>query len=84
MIVSADIAVSWRFLSYAMQLQEQGMLQHMMIDKCHLTFTSSNYRLKLAHLKQLRMLKCLMILLTAMLPPILKDELSESMLIQCA
>ncbi len=55
-----------------------------MIDECHLMFTASNYRAKLAHLKWLQVLKCLMVLLTATLLLMLEDELSESMLVQYA
>jgi hypothetical protein len=83
-VVSADIAAGWRFLSYATRLQGQGLLRRVVIDECHLTFTASDYRPKLAQLKQLRVLRCPMILLTATLPPVLENELSETMLVRCA
>lgn len=83
-VVSADFAANWDFLNYGSLLSQQGHLRRVVIDECHLTFTSSDYRPKLAHLKQLRALKCPMILLTATLPPLLEDELSESMLVRCA
>jgi superfamily II DNA helicase RecQ len=54
------------------------------IDECHLTFTASNYRPKLTQLKKLRVLQCPMVLLAATLPPVLEDELGESMLVGCA
>jgi superfamily II DNA helicase RecQ len=56
----------------------------MVIDKCHLAFTSSDYRPKLAHLKRLQSLHCPTVLLTATLPPVLKVNLSESLLIPLA
>jgi hypothetical protein len=54
------------------------------IDECHLTFTASNWRPKLAQLRHLRVLACPIVLLTATLPPVLEEELSESMLVKCA
>ncbi len=83
-VVSADIAASWSFLGYASLLQQKGHLRRVVIDECHLTFTSSDYRPKLARLRQLRALPCQMVLLTATLPPALENELGESMLVRCA
>ncbi|KAK3059396.1 hypothetical protein LTS18_010971, partial [Coniosporium uncinatum] len=83
-VVSADVAGSWSFLGYASFLAQVGYLRRVIIDECHLTFTASDYRPKLAHLKRLRSLHCQMVLLTATLPPTLEDELSESMLVRDA
>ncbi|KAJ9633673.1 hypothetical protein H2199_009285 [Coniosporium tulheliwenetii] len=83
-VVSADIAASWGFLNYASLLGRQGLLRRVVIDECHLTFTASDWRPKLAQLRHLRVLACPIVLLTATLPPVLEEELSESMLVRCA
>jgi len=83
-VVSADVAGDWRFLDYGSLLVRQKLLRRIVIDECHLTFTSSDYRPKLAHLKRLRSLNCPMVLLTATLPRVLEVELSESMLVPLA
>jgi len=83
-VVSADFAASWGFLSYASLLDREGLLERVFVDECHLTFTSSDWRPKLAHLKHLRALSRPMVLLTATLPPVLEHELSECMLVRCA
>ena len=80
-VVSADIAGSLGFLTYASLLKRQGLLKRMFIDECHLIFTSSDYRPKLAKLKDLRAVGCQMILMTATLPPLLEYQLEESMLV---
>jgi superfamily II DNA helicase RecQ len=83
-VVSADVAVSYGFLSYGRLLQQKGLLRRVVIDECHLTFTSHHWRPKLAHLRGLRALNCPMICLTATLPPMLVFELEESLLIRNA
>jgi superfamily II DNA helicase RecQ len=81
-VVSADVAGSWSFLAYASLLKRHGLLRRVVIDECHLIFTSSDYRPKLAKLRDLRALGCQMILMTATLPPLLEHELEESMLVR--
>ena len=81
-VVSADAAGSWSFLTYASLLKRHGLLKRVVIDECHLIFTSSDYRPKLAKLRDLRALGCQMILMTATLPPLLEHELEESMLVR--
>ena len=83
-VVSADVAASWSFLSYAQLLCRDGWLRRVFIDECHLTFTASGWRPKLAQLRQLRALACPMILLTATLPPLLEFELMESLVVRNA
>lgn len=78
-VVSADIAVSYGFLSYAQLLLQKGGLRYVFIDESHLVFTSSDWRPKLAELRALRLLTCPMVLLTATLPPMLVYELEEAM-----
>ena len=81
-VVSADVAASWKFLNYASLLERHGILRRVVIDECHLIFTSSDYRPKLAKLKDLRAIGCQMVLMTATLPPLLEHELEESMLVR--
>ncbi|KAL9080122.1 MAG: hypothetical protein Q9157_001082 [Trypethelium eluteriae] len=83
-VVSADIAGDDGFLGYARVLQHKQLLRRVVIDECHLIFTASKWRWKLAELKQLRVLGCPLVLLTAILPPGLEEELGDSMHIRCA
>ena len=83
-VVSADFAADYGFLSYAQQMQQSGLLRRIFIDECHLTFTSSNWRPKLAKLRQLRAIRCPIILLTATLPPLQEFELETAMEIRTA
>ncbi|KAF1923048.1 P-loop containing nucleoside triphosphate hydrolase protein, partial [Didymella exigua CBS 183.55] len=87
-VVSADMAGDTRsngnFIGYANMLHSKGLLRQVVVDKCHLIFTSSDWRPKLAELKNLRLLPCLIVLLTATLPPVREGELATSMLIPCA
>ncbi|KAK5020230.1 hypothetical protein LTR60_000708 [Cryomyces antarcticus] len=83
-IVSADFAGSWGFLTYASLLDRKGLLRRVVVDECHLTYTASDYRPRLVQLKNLRTLSCPMVLLTATQPPMLENELGESMLVRGA
>jgi superfamily II DNA helicase RecQ len=65
-------------------LHSKGLLRRVVVDECHLIFTSSNWRPKLAELKNLRLLPCLIVLLTATLPLVREGELATSMLMPCA
>ncbi|KAH5441620.1 hypothetical protein HBI60_255780 [Parastagonospora nodorum] len=81
-LVSADIAGTWPFIKYAGRLVQQGILRRIVVDECHLIFTSSDYRERLATLRNLRSLQCPFLFLTATQPPCLEHELSEAMLIR--
>jgi superfamily II DNA helicase RecQ len=87
-VVSADVAgdttSNGNFISYAGMLQSKGLLRRVVVDECHLIFTSSDWRPKLAKLKNLRLLGCPIVLLTATLPPVREAELGESMLVRAA
>lgn len=83
-VVSADVAGSPSFLQYAILLNEKKLLQRVVIDECHLVVTSSHWRPKLATLRDLRMLSCPIVLLTATLPPVLEGVLAQDMLMSCA
>jgi hypothetical protein len=64
MVVSADVAgdvtSNGNFISYAGTLSK-GLLRRVVLDECHLIFTSSDWRPKLAKLKNLRLLQCPMV-----------------------
>jgi len=87
-VVSADVAgdtiSNGNFLGYANMLSSKGLLRRVVVDESHLIFTSSDWRPKLAMVKNLRLLPCPIVLLTATLPPVREGELATSMLIQCA
>jgi len=83
-LVSAGFAGRWNFLTYAALLDQKGLLRQVVVDKCHLTYTASYYRARLAQLKNLRFLSCLIVLLTATQPPMLEHELAEAMLVRGA
>jgi CRISPR/Cas system-associated endonuclease/helicase Cas3 len=54
------------------------------VDECHLVFTSSDWRLKLALLKNLRLLGCPIMLMTATLLLVWEHALELSMLVHNA
>jgi superfamily II DNA helicase RecQ len=58
-VVSADLAGSWDFLRFASTLVQKKILRRVVVDECHLAYTSSNYRERLASLRNLRSLACL-------------------------
>lgn len=82
-VVSADFA-GREFVPYAKLLCEKKLLRRVVVDECHLIFTSSHWRPKLAALRNLRVLSCPIILLTATLPPVYEQELNDLMDIRCA
>jgi superfamily II DNA helicase RecQ len=83
-VVSADIAGDilgdGNFLSYARLLCSKGVLRRVVVDECYLIYTSSDWRLKLAGLKNLRLLPCPIVLLTATLLLLQEHELASAML----
>jgi superfamily II DNA helicase RecQ len=78
------VTSSGNFISYASMLSNKGLLQRVVVDECHLIFTSSDWRPKLAKLKNLRLLPCPIVLLTATLPLVQEEELGESMQVRVA
>ncbi|KAF1922241.1 uncharacterized protein M421DRAFT_10708 [Didymella exigua CBS 183.55] len=82
--MASDTRSNGNFIGYANMLHSKGLLRRVVVDKCHLIFTSSDWRPKLAELKNLRLLPCPIVLLTATLPPVREGELATSMLIPCA
>jgi superfamily II DNA helicase RecQ len=87
-VVSADIAgditSNGNFLGYARLLKNKGLLRRVVIDECHLLFTSRHWRGNLLKVKNLRLLGCPLVLLTATLPPVQEIELEASMLVRNA
>jgi CRISPR/Cas system-associated endonuclease/helicase Cas3 len=54
------------------------------IDECHLLFTARHWRANLLKVKNLRLLGCPTVLLTATLPVVQEPELEASMLVRNA
>jgi hypothetical protein len=81
-LVSADYVgnCSGQFLSYAALLARQGVLRRVVVDKCHVAITADLWRTTLRRLKDVRLLPCQQVLLTATLPPSQEGELRETML----
>jgi superfamily II DNA helicase RecQ len=84
-VVSADVAGDVlgdsNFLSYVRLLCSKGVLRRVVVDECHLIYTSSDWRPRLAGLKNLRLLPCPIVLLTATLPPLREHELAAAMIL---
>jgi superfamily II DNA helicase RecQ len=82
--LAGDVTSNSKFLAYTgLQLQE-GLLRRVVVDKCHLIFTSGDWQPKLALLKNVRLPGCPAVLLTATLPPVREHELELSMLVHNA
>jgi superfamily II DNA helicase RecQ len=81
-LVSADYvgSCSGQFLSYAALLARQGVLRRVVIDECHVAITADSWRTALRRLKDVRLLPCQHVLLTATLPPSQEAQLRETML----
>jgi superfamily II DNA or RNA helicase len=82
--VAGDVAYDGNFLGYARVLYDKGLLQRVVIDECHMIFTSSDWRPKLAQLQNLRIVSCPIVLLTATLPPVREHKLASAMLLSHA
>jgi superfamily II DNA helicase RecQ len=85
-LVSADYVGSYsgQFLSYAALLARQGVLRRVVIDECHVAITADSWRTALRRLKDIRLLPCQQVLLTATLPPSQEALLCEVMLMPSA
>jgi superfamily II DNA helicase RecQ len=79
-VVSADHSPCSDFITYGHVLGKR--LRRVVIDKCHLTFTASDYREKLRSLYHLRALGAPTVLLTATLPPTRVHELLDAVSVQ--
>jgi superfamily II DNA helicase RecQ len=77
-LVSTEAASSDDFLQWATDLRAQGELDQVVLDECHLTFTTTDeYRRKLRRLVLLRNLSCPFVL-TGTLPPLYQREFEEA------
>ena len=85
-LVSADYVGSYsgQFLSYAALLARQGVLRRVVIDECHVAITADSWRTAMRKLKDVRLLPCQQVLLTATLPPSQEALLREVMLMPSA
>ncbi|KAK3080345.1 hypothetical protein LTS18_002267 [Coniosporium uncinatum] len=81
-LVSLDQAVGGPFLTYLNQLDSAGDLVRIVIDESHLVCTTESYRRRMREVKQLRMLHCQFVLLTATLPPRMEDVFEKALLLQ--
>ncbi|CAE7173591.1 RecQ family helicase [Pyrenophora teres f. teres] len=82
--VAGDITSNGNFLGYAWLMKDKGLQQRVVVDECHLLFTARHWRDNLLKVKNLRLLGCLIVLLTATLPPVQEGELEASMLVRNA
>jgi superfamily II DNA helicase RecQ len=71
---------SGQFLSYAALLARQGVLRRVVVDECHVAITADSWRTALRRLKDVRLLPCQQVLLTATLPPSIEAQFRETML----
>ena len=82
--VAGDITSNGNFLGYARLLKNKGLLRRVVVDECHLLFTARHWRANLLKVKNLRLLGCPTVLLTATLPPVQEGDLEASMLVRNA
>jgi hypothetical protein len=82
--VAGDITSNGNFLGYARLMKDKGLLQRVVLDECHLLFTARHWRANLLKVKNVRLLGCPIVLLTATLPPVQEGELEASMLVRNA
>ena len=82
--VAGDITSNGNFLGYARLLKNKGLLRRVVLDECHLLFTSRHWRENLLKVKNLRLLGGSLVMLTATLPPVQETQLEASMLVRNA
>jgi len=82
-LVSADHAPSSGFVAVMNRAVLEGKLVRFVYDECHLFFTQQNFRSILQELRVLREFdQSQHVFLTATLPPVLRPDLDEIMLLQ--
>jgi len=82
--VAGDITSNGNFLGYARLMKDKGLLQRVVLDECYLLFTARHWRANLLKVKNVRLLGCPIVLLTATLPLVQEGELEASMLVRNA
>ena len=80
--VAGDITSNGNFLGYARLMKDKGLLQRVVVDECHLLFTARHWRANLLKVKNLRLLGCPLVLLTATLPPVQEGELEARLAVR--
>jgi len=80
-LVSLDQAEGGPFFTYLNQLDSTGDLARIVMDESHLVCTAEIYRQRMRGVKQLRMLHCQFVLLTATLPPRMEDVFEKALLL---
>jgi orsellinic acid/F9775 biosynthesis protein OrsD/helicase-like protein/RAD3-like DEAD/DEAH box helicase len=77
-IVSAEAACTQGFLEYCHIQVSKQELARIVVDECHLTITTSNYRPCMAQLGwYIRQVRTQTVWLTATLPPVIQEEFIE-------
>ena len=67
-LVSAEAVLSKDFIKYARRLVVEQKLNRIIVNKCHLTVITANYRASIVKLIAIRSLKTQFVYLTATLP----------------
>jgi hypothetical protein len=80
--VAGDITSNSNFLGYARLLKNKGLLQQVVVDKCHLLFTLRHWQENLLKVKNLQLLRGLLVMLIATLLLVQETQLEASMLVQ--
>jgi len=76
-LVSAKAASSKDFVKYARQLIAKQKLDRIVIDECHLTVITAEYRPSIVELITIRSLRTQFVYLTATLLPSMRTEFEE-------
>jgi hypothetical protein len=79
--VAGDITSNSNFLGYARLLKNKGLLWRVVVDECHLLFTSRHWRENLLKVKNLQLLRGSLVMLTATLLLVQETQLEVSMLV---
>ncbi|KAK6439524.1 hypothetical protein LTR95_004275 [Oleoguttula sp. CCFEE 5521] len=75
--VSVEAAGTREFFKYTRALIAQQKLDRIVVDKCHLTVTTIEYRPSMIDLTAIRMFRTQFVYLTATLPPSLQTEFED-------
>ena len=78
LLVSAESCVSSSFMAFLHRLDHMGRLARIVIDECHETVVSVDYRTSFMELLILRSAKVPIVLLSATLPPSMEDDLRSA------
>jgi superfamily II DNA helicase RecQ len=76
-LVSAEAASIKDFVKYARRLIAEQKLDRIMVNECHLTVVTIDYRPSIVQLITIRSLRTQFVYLTATLPPLMRAEFEE-------